>query len=136
MRKSILLGSGLAACVLALAPVAFAQGGYTPPKTSWGAPDLQGYWTNSSITKMTRPGGIDTLVITPEQAKKLEDGDARAGRVEHQRAAEVEALVQSEHAEAWGRYREDGEILPLVIAIESAALRKNGIEVRRYRGQK
>lgn len=26
-------------------------------------------------------------------------------------------------------YREDGEILPLVIAIESAALRKNGIEV-------
>ena len=26
-------------------------------------------------------------------------------------------------------YREDGEILPLVIAIESATLRKNGIEV-------
>ena len=26
-------------------------------------------------------------------------------------------------------YREDGEILPLVLAIESAALRKNGIEV-------
>ena len=99
MRKSILLGSGLAACVLALAPVAFAQGGYTPPKTSWGAPDLQGYWTNSSITKMTRPGGIDTLVITPEQAKKLEDGDYNNIRT----AAEKTPTNQTEGAPEKGK---------------------------------
>jgi hypothetical protein len=60
---------------LAIAPAALAQAGYTPPKTSWGVPDLQGNWTNASITKMTRPAGIDALVLTPEQAKKLEDGD-------------------------------------------------------------
>ena len=99
MRKSMLLGSGLAACVLALAPVAFAQGGYTPPKTSWGAPDLQGYWTNSSITKMTRPGGIDTLVITPEQAKKLEDGDYNNIRT----AAEKAPTNQTEGAPEKGK---------------------------------
>ncbi|MFT3723546.1 MAG: hypothetical protein QM773_08170 [Hyphomonadaceae bacterium] len=76
MRKSILIGVGLVSLALALAPAALAQAAsFSPPKTSWGAPDLQGYWTNSSITKMTRPGGISSLVITPEQAKKLEDGD-------------------------------------------------------------
>ena len=76
MRKSMLVGAGLLALGLAAAPAAFAQaGGYTPPKTSWGVPDLQGNWTNSSITKMTRPSGIDSLVLTPAQAKALEDGD-------------------------------------------------------------
>jgi hypothetical protein len=77
MRKSMLVGAGLLACGLAIAPAAMAQAAddYAPPRTSWGAPDLQGYWTNSSITRMTRPGGVNTLVITPEQAKKLEDGD-------------------------------------------------------------
>jgi hypothetical protein len=77
MRKSMLMEAGLLALALAFAPAAAAQraGDYAPPKTSWGAPDLQGYWTNSSITRMTRPAGIETLVMTPEQAKKLEDGD-------------------------------------------------------------
>lgn len=85
MRKSILAG----ACLLALgvAPAAMAQaGGYSPPKTSWGAPDLQGNWTNSSITKMTRPGGVDSLVLTPEQAKKLEDGDYNNIRTREEKA--------------------------------------------------
>ena len=75
MRNQLWAGAALAALMLSLAPAAVAQAGYTPPKTSWGAPDLQGNWTNASITKMTRPAGIDTLVITPMQAKKLEDGD-------------------------------------------------------------
>lgn len=75
MRRSMLVGTGLLALGLAIAPAALAQAGYTPPKTSWGVPDLQGNWTNASITRMTRPPGIDALVLTPEQAKKLEDGD-------------------------------------------------------------
>ncbi len=75
MRNFMFAGAALAALVLGHAPTALAQADYVPPKTSWGAPDLQGYWTNSSITRMTRPAGIDTLVITPEQAKKLEEGD-------------------------------------------------------------
>ena len=76
MRKSMLVGAGLLALGLAATPAAFAQAAaYTPPKTSWGVPDLQGNWTNSSITKMTRPSGIDSLVLTPAQAKALEDGD-------------------------------------------------------------
>ena len=75
MRGSLLIGAGLLALGLAVAPSALAQAGYTPPKTSWGVPDLQGNSTNASITRMMRPPGIDALVLTPEQAKKLEDGD-------------------------------------------------------------
>jgi hypothetical protein len=75
MTRNVLI-SASAALALAFAPTAIAQApSYTPPKTSWGVPDLQGYWTNSSITRMTRPAGIDTLVITPEQARALEDKD-------------------------------------------------------------
>lgn len=74
MRSHTLASLCLLACGLVGAPDAFGQA-YVPPKTSWGSPDLQGNWTNSSITKMTRPAGINTLVITPEQAKKLEDSD-------------------------------------------------------------
>lgn len=99
MRKSM-IGAGLVSLALAIAPAALAQaGGYTPPKTSWGAPDLQGYWTNSSITKMTRPGGINTLVITPDQAKKLEDGDYNNIRT----AAEKKPTDQKEGAPEKGK---------------------------------
>jgi hypothetical protein len=95
-----MIGAGLVSLALAIAPAALAQAeGYTPPKTSWGAPDLQGYWTNSSITKMTRPGGINTLVITPEQAKKLEDGDYNNIRT----AAEKKPTDQKEGAPEKGK---------------------------------
>jgi hypothetical protein len=69
----------IAATALALsAAPAIAQ---ERPKTSWGAPDLQGYWTNASITKMSRPAGVTSLVLTPEQAKAIEDGDLNNRRL-------------------------------------------------------
>ena len=42
------------ACALAMAPVALAQAEpkFDPPKTSWGVPDLQGYWSSASLTSM------------------------------------------------------------------------------------
>jgi len=74
--RSAMVGVGLAVLSTALAPNALAQtSSYQRPHTSWGAPDLQGFWTNASITKMTRPASITSLVLTPEQAKALEDKD-------------------------------------------------------------
>jgi hypothetical protein len=76
--------SGLLGLLLALPaiPVASAQAAgvtqsapYTAPRTAWGAPDLQGVWTNSSITRLSRPEGVASLVLTPEQARSLEDKD-------------------------------------------------------------
>ena len=40
-----------------VAPVAAAQtrDAWTPPRTPWGDPDLQGLWTNATITPLQRP---------------------------------------------------------------------------------
>ena len=77
MRR-LFAGVGLAA-LLAASPDALAQS-YAAPKTSWGAPDLQGVWTNSSVTKLTRPAGIDKLVLTPTEAAALESKDFNNAR--------------------------------------------------------
>jgi len=45
--------------------------GYEPPRTEFGVPDIQGIWTNRSITRMERVPGAESLVLTPEQAEQL-----------------------------------------------------------------
>ena len=45
---------------------------YAAPKLSIGQPDLQGYWHNTTLTKMTRPAGVASLVYTEEEVAKLE----------------------------------------------------------------
>ena len=62
----------LASVVLAVAaPGAVAQAapGYEKPKTSWGAPDLQGFWTNSTYVPLERPQGVTKEYYTPEEAE-------------------------------------------------------------------
>jgi hypothetical protein len=51
---------------------AFAKG-YNPPRTSWGKPNLEGNWSNATVSRMDRPAGYP-LIITAEQAAKLEGG--------------------------------------------------------------
>src|ERR1700730_15126485 len=62
--------------ISALALLAFASsafgGGYHAPVTAFGDPDLQGLWTNASLTTLERPQGVNDLVMTPELAAKLE----------------------------------------------------------------
>ncbi len=72
--RTAVSGLVLAAC---LAPAALAQAGpgFAAPKTSWGAPDLQGVWTNSSITNLQRNPRVSKLVLTPEEAATLEGAD-------------------------------------------------------------
>jgi hypothetical protein len=77
--KMLFAGAGLAVLVLAGSP-ALAQENYAAPKTSWGAPDLQGVWTNASVTKLTRPAGIDHLVLTPAEAAAIEGKDFNNAR--------------------------------------------------------
>ena len=62
----------------AFAGAAVAQSsapGFTPPKTSWGAPDLQGYWSNASITDMQRSPDYPNLVMTEAEVAKMEGAD-------------------------------------------------------------
>ncbi len=45
---------------------------YTAPQLKIGQPDLQGFWTNTTLTKMTRPAGATGLVYSEEEVVKLE----------------------------------------------------------------
>ena len=54
-----------------LAGPAAAAPAWSPPRTPDGRPDLQGVWTNASITKLERPAGLSTLVVSPEAAAQV-----------------------------------------------------------------
>ncbi len=85
--KAILAGAVLAVLMLGSCPAALAQAAtYAPPKTAWGVPDLQGVWTNASITKLTRPAGIDRLILTPDEARALETRDFNNARTEAEKS--------------------------------------------------
>ena len=50
-----------------------ASAGWTAPRTPWGEPDLQGIWTNATLTPIERPDGLgDKAVLTAEEAAELE----------------------------------------------------------------
>ena len=57
-------------CVAALFAAAGAAkaGPYRAPRTVYGAPDIQGEWTNLSITELERPPQFKALVITDAEA--------------------------------------------------------------------
>ena len=61
--------------LLAIAPLAYSQTpGYVPQLTEFGLPDIQGIWTNRSITRMERRPGIDGLVLSDEDAYEMAQG--------------------------------------------------------------
>jgi hypothetical protein len=46
-------------------------GDYKPTRTADGKPDLHGFWTNATVSRMDRPNGYP-LILTDEQAAALE----------------------------------------------------------------
>jgi hypothetical protein len=59
--------------VACAAQTSAASDGWEPPRTAWGHPDLQGNWTNATVTPFERPRGQGP-VLTPEQVTALEQG--------------------------------------------------------------
>ena len=71
----VVLASLSAARISGQAPTAFkgapAAKPWTPPKTSWGDPDLQGLWTNYPDTPLERPRELgDRAFFTDQEYKK------------------------------------------------------------------
>ncbi|MEX0964245.1 MAG: hypothetical protein WDZ52_09435 [Pseudohongiellaceae bacterium] len=42
-------------------------------------PDLEGIWTNASLTKLSRPSGVETLIVSPEEARVIAANTPIAG---------------------------------------------------------
>ena len=57
--------------LLASGPIGAEE--WSRPRMPWGVPDLQGTWTSATITGLERPEGIEKLVLSPEEAARMEN---------------------------------------------------------------
>lgn len=69
MKRVLLVVAVLAAAVALVA--LWAGRGYRAPRTPFGDPDLQGIWTNTSLTKLERRSEVDADILTPAQAEEI-----------------------------------------------------------------
>ena len=79
MKRALIIGMGAALLAIPLASSAQtakpAAAAYHTPRNSFGQPDLDGTWTNATITPQTRPAQYgDRLAHTPAEVKQLEGG--------------------------------------------------------------
>ncbi len=70
--RAVACGLALALTTPAMAPAQTRTAPYHVPRTEFGDPDLQGLWTNASITRIERPDWATKLVLTPEEAAVVE----------------------------------------------------------------
>ena len=80
MSRHVLTSLLTVLAIVALAPAAGAQTGapMEAPRTSWGAPDLQGVWDFRSLTPMERPEELaDSETFTAEQAAEFAEDTIR-----------------------------------------------------------
>ena len=93
LRAACAAPAAAALLCLSAAPAAgqpAAAESWTVPRTSWGAPDLQGIWTNATLTPMERPEALaDARLLTAEEAAALEARTAETRRENDRRVPGV-----------------------------------------------
>ncbi|MBM4183384.1 MAG: hypothetical protein FJ207_04060 [Gemmatimonadetes bacterium] len=71
-----LFTAAAAALVMSAASVHAQAAGWQAPRTAWGHPDLQGNWSNATLTPLTRPAGQEP-VLTQDEVHRIEAGQAQ-----------------------------------------------------------
>jgi hypothetical protein len=70
--------SALSISAVFAAPAAPAAGAYKAPLNDYGQPDLEGTWTNATLTTLERSKEYGTRkIMTDEEVKKIEGDDAK-----------------------------------------------------------
>jgi hypothetical protein len=77
--SSLIIAVALAAGAASAAPMAAAgaapaPASYKAPRTAFGTPDLQGLWTNTALTFLSRPPIFKGLIATDKEAAMMEAG--------------------------------------------------------------
>ena len=109
------LSPGLA--VLALATAAHA-GAYRAPRTPWGAPNLQGMWSNGALTRLERPAGVparlpagaDLAAIEKAVLKSIIPSDPLGSRQSEDWPPDHLARMDGELRTSWIDSTADGRI--------------------------
>jgi len=74
MRGRLLVG-------LLVLPIAIAGAApWTPPRTPWGDPDLQGVWNYATMTPLERPRDVAAKAVLTEQEATSTNGRRSRGR--------------------------------------------------------
>ena len=75
--SAMILGAAISALAASAGAVP-ANAAYKAPLNAYGQPDLEGTWTNATLTQLERPKEYGTRkVMTPEEVKKIEGDDAK-----------------------------------------------------------
>ncbi|MFL5295324.1 MAG: hypothetical protein ACJ798_02970 [Phenylobacterium sp.] len=115
--RSLRAIGGVALAGMLLAASAHA-GGYRAPRTSWGAPDLQGAWTNFALTRLERPPGVparitkgaDVAAIEHEIYEHILPNDALGARESEWWQPSHLAVIDGEQRTSWITSTPDGRI--------------------------
>jgi hypothetical protein len=72
LALAVVIAASLAPAAAPQTPQAQPLGsGYLAPRTSDGRPDLQGVWSNASLTNLSRPPNVSKLEVTKAEADEL-----------------------------------------------------------------
>ena len=100
MRSRVLASVGILAAVIAVGLVGLATlagQAPTPPRTSWGAPDLQGIWDFRTLTPFQRPSALAGKPFLTE---------AEAAAFTQDALAEISSRDDKEPADIVGNYNQ------------------------------
>jgi len=80
---------------------------WTPLRTAWGEPDLQGIWSYATLTPLERPGGPGGKEVLSEEEVAALDEDARKGADRRDGGPEAD-LARAYNAFWYDRGKSDG----------------------------